>query len=140
MYRRKLERSSHDSTGDRNIMKRLTCLKDELEFAALLVDAFQMIGNPPVQRAGTDGSADPIVWSYLTGAKSTVVLSAGRKNADQGGNSMSKVLALVGASVGGWLGWWLGGLVGGTTAFVLSIVGTAGGVYYGRRVARQYLE
>ncbi len=53
---------------------------------------------------------------------------------------MSKVLALVGASVGGWLGWWLGGLVGGTTAFVLSIVGTAGGVYYGRQAAQRYLE
>ncbi len=53
---------------------------------------------------------------------------------------MSKVLALVGAGLGGWLGWWLGGLVGGTTAFVLSIVGTAGGVYYGRRAAQQYLE
>ncbi len=54
---------------------------------------------------------------------------------------MSKVLAFVGVSVGGWLGWWLGGdLVGMTTAFVFSIVGTAGGVYVGRRMARQYLK
>ncbi len=54
---------------------------------------------------------------------------------------MSKLLAFVGASVGGWLGWWLGSvLVGMTTAFVLSVVGTAGGVYVGRRIARQYLE
>ncbi len=54
---------------------------------------------------------------------------------------MSKVLAFVGATIGGWFGWWLGGvLVGMTTAFVLGIVGTAGGVYVGRRIARQYLE
>ncbi len=54
---------------------------------------------------------------------------------------MSKVLAFVGATIGGWFGWWLGGvLVGMTTAFVLGIVGTAGGVYLGRRIARQYLE
>lgn len=54
---------------------------------------------------------------------------------------MSKVLAFVGATSGGWFGWWLGGvLVGMTTAFVLGILGTAGGVYLGRRIARQYLE
>lgn len=54
---------------------------------------------------------------------------------------MSKVLAFVGATIGGWFGWWLGGvLVGMTTAFVLGILGTAGGVYLGRRIARQYLE
>ncbi len=53
---------------------------------------------------------------------------------------MSKLLAIVGATVGGGLGWWLGALVGVATAFFLSVLGTAGGVYLGRRVSRQYLE
>jgi hypothetical protein len=53
---------------------------------------------------------------------------------------MSKLLAFIGAFAGGWLGWWLGALVGFMTAFVVSILGTAAGVYFGRRIARQYLE
>ena len=53
---------------------------------------------------------------------------------------MSRLLAIVGAVIGGWVGWWLGGLVGMMTAFALSVVGTAAGVYYGRRIARQYFE
>ncbi len=53
---------------------------------------------------------------------------------------MSKLFAFIGAIVGGWLGRWLGGPVGVMTAFVLSVVGTAGGVYAGRRIARQHLE
>ncbi len=52
---------------------------------------------------------------------------------------MSKLLVFFGAIVGSWLGWWLGGLVGVMTAFLLSVVGTAGGVYFGRWIARQYL-
>ena len=34
---------------------------------------------------------------------------------------------------------WVGGSVGVMTAFLLSVVGTAGGVYFGRWIARQYL-
>ncbi len=51
---------------------------------------------------------------------------------------MSKLLALVGATVGGTLGWWIGARMGIMTAFVLSIFGTAAGVYVGRRIAREY--
>jgi len=53
---------------------------------------------------------------------------------------MSKLLAIVGAIVGGWLGWWLGDLVGVMTAFFLSVVGTAGGVYVGRQITRHYFD
>lgn len=52
---------------------------------------------------------------------------------------MSKLLALVGATLGGAIGWWLGAHVGFMTAFMLSMVGTGGGVYAGRRIATNYL-
>jgi hypothetical protein len=49
---------------------------------------------------------------------------------------MVKMLAFAGATAGGWAGWALGALAGTFSAFVVSIVGTAIGVYYGRRIAR----
>ena len=51
---------------------------------------------------------------------------------------MSKLLALVGATLGGAVGWWLGARVGVMTAFTLSVIGTAAGVYVGRRIAATY--
>ena len=52
---------------------------------------------------------------------------------------MSKLFAFLGASAGGAIGWWLGARVGLMSAFVLCVVGTAIGVYVGRRVAAQYM-
>ena len=49
---------------------------------------------------------------------------------------MSKLLVFVGAVGGGYAGWALGALVGTFTAFVASVVGTAAGVYLGRKVGR----
>jgi len=51
---------------------------------------------------------------------------------------MSKLLALVGATIGGGLGWWIGAQAGIMTAFLLSVIGTAAGVYIGRRIAVRY--
>ena len=51
---------------------------------------------------------------------------------------MNKLLAFVGATIGGYAGWWVGAHVGLMTAFLVSIVGTAAGVYGGRRVAQHY--
>lgn len=51
---------------------------------------------------------------------------------------MRKVLTFVGATLGGAVGWWLGSLVGFMTAFFVSMVGTAAGVYYGARIAKTY--
>ncbi len=45
---------------------------------------------------------------------------------------MSKILWFVGMTAGGWIGWWLGSLVGTFTAFMVSIIGTAAGVYWAR--------
>jgi hypothetical protein len=51
---------------------------------------------------------------------------------------MGKFLAFVGATVGGYGGWALGALVGPFAAFVVSMVGTGVGVYWGRRIGRHY--
>ncbi len=47
---------------------------------------------------------------------------------------------MFGAFIGGTLGWWIGNNVGLMTAFMVSMVGTAVGVYYGRKIAREYLD
>jgi hypothetical protein len=49
---------------------------------------------------------------------------------------MGKLLAFVGATAGGYAGWALGAPAGTFSALVVSIVGTAGGVYFGRRIGR----
>jgi hypothetical protein len=49
---------------------------------------------------------------------------------------MSKLLTLVGATVGGYAGWWLGAFAGTMTAYMLSMVGTGLGIYFGRRWAQ----
>ena len=53
---------------------------------------------------------------------------------------MGTFFAIVASSVGGWLGWWIGARVGVMSAYMLSIVGTAGGVYYGRRLYAGLLD
>ncbi|WLT30013.1 glycine zipper domain-containing protein [Geothrix sp. PMB-07] len=53
---------------------------------------------------------------------------------------MEKLMGFVGATVGSLAGWYLGDLVGFMTAALLSIVGTAVGLWGGRRLARQWLE
>ena len=47
---------------------------------------------------------------------------------------MGNPLVWIGATLGGWLGWWLGSFAGFMTAFIVSVFGTAGGVYLARRV------
>ena len=53
---------------------------------------------------------------------------------------MSTFFALIGANVGGWIGWVVGAPFGLMTACMLSAVGTALGVYGGRRVASSLLD
>lgn len=52
---------------------------------------------------------------------------------------MEKLLTMLGMTIGGYFGWIIGAPVGIFTAFILSIVGTAAGVYAARRFARRYL-
>jgi uncharacterized membrane protein YeaQ/YmgE (transglycosylase-associated protein family) len=51
---------------------------------------------------------------------------------------MEKLLVFLGLSVGGWAGWAVGARFGFFAAFLLCIVGTALGLYLGRRIARDY--
>lgn len=51
---------------------------------------------------------------------------------------MSKLLVLVGSTLGSYAGWWLGAHVGFMTAFIVSMVGFAAGIYGGRRIAQNY--
>jgi len=44
----------------------------------------------------------------------------------------------LGATIGGYAGWFLGAKIGFTTAFMISMVGTGIGMYYGRQIARHY--
>jgi len=48
---------------------------------------------------------------------------------------MGKLFSFLGATIGGYAGWFLGARIGFMTAFMLSIVGTGVGIYYGRRLA-----
>ncbi len=51
---------------------------------------------------------------------------------------MRKLLILIGTTLGSAIGWWLGDKVGLMTAFVLSMVGTGVGMYFGIKYAREY--
>jgi hypothetical protein len=51
---------------------------------------------------------------------------------------MTKFFAFIGATIGGYAGWALGATIGTATAFMISMVGTGIGIYYGRRIAQHY--
>jgi fatty-acid desaturase len=51
---------------------------------------------------------------------------------------MSKLFSFLGSTIVGYAGWFLGAKIGITTAFMLSMVGTGIGIYYGRLIARNY--
>jgi hypothetical protein len=51
---------------------------------------------------------------------------------------VTKLVVFIAATIGGAIGWWLGALVGIMTAFMLSIVGTAAGIYMARKWASEY--
>ena len=53
---------------------------------------------------------------------------------------MSGLCAFVGATVGSGVGWWLGSPGGLMWEYTLSVVGTALGVWLGRRFAATYLD
>lgn len=52
---------------------------------------------------------------------------------------MKRLLSLMGMALGGWAGWMLGAWVSIFTAFITSVVGTALGLYFTRRVTRNLL-
>lgn len=52
-----------------------------------------------------------------------------------GPRDVTKIMGFMGATTGSAIGWWAGAHVGIMTAFMLSIVGTAVGVYGGKQLA-----
>ncbi len=52
---------------------------------------------------------------------------------------MKGFLNYFGMSVGGWIGWALGAQVSIFTAFAVSMVGTAAGLFYTRRAIKRFL-
>ena len=54
---------------------------------------------------------------------------------------MSRLLILVGMSAGGYVGWWAGDYLdlGLMTTFLVSVLGSAVGVYVAWRITRDYL-
>jgi len=48
---------------------------------------------------------------------------------------MTKILGFIGSSLGGAIGWGAGAYVGTMTALMLSVIGTAAGLYGARRAA-----
>ena len=52
---------------------------------------------------------------------------------------MQKLLTMMGMTVGGYVGWAIGAPAGIFTAFMVSMIGTAAGLYAARRVADRLL-
>jgi len=52
---------------------------------------------------------------------------------------MQRMLGFIGMTVGGWVGWALGQPLSLYMAFLLSLIGSAAGLYYTRRWARDFL-
>jgi cadmium resistance protein CadD (predicted permease) len=63
----------------------------------------------------------------------------GTSDARQGRDDLGKILVFLGATIGGAAGWWIGAHFGFMTAFFVSIVGTAAGIYIARRWLRGLL-
>ncbi len=51
---------------------------------------------------------------------------------------MKKLAVFAGATVGGYVGWFLGDKIGLMTAFILSMIGTGLGMYYGAKIVDRY--
>jgi uncharacterized membrane protein YeaQ/YmgE (transglycosylase-associated protein family) len=54
------------------------------------------------------------------------------------GDHMTKLLGFVGATIGGYAGWAVGAPAGTFAAFVVSMIGTGFGMYWGRRLAQHF--
>jgi hypothetical protein len=51
---------------------------------------------------------------------------------------MTKLIILLTSTVGSAIGWWAGAKIGIMTAFMVSMLGTGLGIYYGRKAAQHY--
>ena len=51
---------------------------------------------------------------------------------------MTVLLYILLSTIGGGVGWWLGEFVGMFTAFMFSTIGSGIGLYYARKISREY--
>ncbi|HEX2723766.1 MAG TPA: hypothetical protein VHM24_12695 [Gemmatimonadaceae bacterium] len=51
---------------------------------------------------------------------------------------VTRFYVLIGTTIGSYSGWWLGARFGLMTAFILGVIGTGIGFYFGRRIAQHY--
>jgi hypothetical protein len=51
---------------------------------------------------------------------------------------MTRLYTLIGTTIGSYAGWYLGSGLGLISAFMLGMVGTGIGFYFGRKVAQHY--
>ncbi|HET7276420.1 MAG TPA: hypothetical protein VFI91_14720 [Longimicrobiaceae bacterium] len=51
---------------------------------------------------------------------------------------MTRFLSFFGASVGGWVGWIAGAQISFMAAFMIGMIGTGLGMYFGRKIARDH--
>lgn len=51
---------------------------------------------------------------------------------------LAALLSFAGATVGGYAGWYIGKPFGFTMAFIVSMVGSGFGMYYGRQLAKRW--
>jgi hypothetical protein len=51
---------------------------------------------------------------------------------------MTRLYTLIGTTIGSYAGWYLGSALGLISAFMLGMVGTGIGFYFGRKVAQHY--
>jgi len=52
---------------------------------------------------------------------------------------MKRLLGIIGMTIGSAAGWWLGAKIGFMSAFMISVVFSGFGLYYGNRLANQLL-
>ncbi len=53
---------------------------------------------------------------------------------------MTKLFSFIGATAGGYAGWFIAEGAGFFAAFVVSMIGTGVGMYYGRKYAKDHFE
>ncbi len=52
---------------------------------------------------------------------------------------MKGIFGFIGMTAGGWLGWFAGAWISIFTAFIISMIGTGVGLYFGHKLAKQLL-
>jgi hypothetical protein len=53
---------------------------------------------------------------------------------------MKKLLIIIWISIGGWIGWWIGEHFGIMSAYLLSVAGSAAGLYFGKKIMTNFME